>query len=92
MKRTIIFLVLMMLLFSAVPVNAAGCLKLTANEPERLVPLFDYSAFVKIRLEKYTETLNSLFKAVKKNYGEKLDEYHELIDIINHECPQFDRA
>ncbi len=92
MKKTIIFLALIMLLISAVSADAAGYSRLTTGERPGLVPLFDYSAFVKIKIERYTETLNSLFKAVKKNYSEKYDEYHELLDMINHECPLVDRA
>ena len=92
MKKTIVLLALIMLLFSAMSADAAGYSRLTTTERAGMVPLFDYSAFVKIRLERCTETLNSLFKAVKKNYNEKYDEYHELIDIINNECPLVDRA
>lgn len=92
MRKTIIFFALILLLFSAVTADAAGYSRLTAKDGAAMVPLFDYSAFVKIKLERYTETLNSLFKAVKKNYSEKYDEYHELLDIINRESPQIDRA
>jgi len=92
MKRTIIFLALIMLLISSVSANAAGYSRLTSSERPGMVPLFDYSGFVKIKIERYTETLNSLFKAVKKNYSEKYDEYHELLDMINNERPLIDRA
>jgi|GEM_PF-3949430 len=82
MKKKFLLAVVMVLLFCSAAF-AAPVSRLSVKENLISDPLCDYSAFVKIKFEKYNEIFEKIFRTVRRNYFERYDQYREVIDILN---------
>ncbi len=85
-KLVTAFLVTVFVLTLSFQAFAANVSVLTNNESQvRVAPLIDYSAFMKLKIEKYNDLLQYFFKTVKNNYfkfynDNKNEEYLQKLD------------
>ena len=89
MKKLAFLIAALMILVTATGAGAAHMSALSgAKNSPAISPVIDYSIFMNVKLEKYTDILKDYFKTVKKNF----DKYNDMIEMMNKSPMQFEMA